>query len=352
MKSTLKLICLILSLVMMLSLFACAVKDDKLPDDGDGEGNNDNENNGNDAGGDDNKADPVHINVAVLKGPTGVGTVKLASDSDKKLTQGDYTVSFYETTEVSNIIANVVNGSVDIAAVPINAAAMLNAKTNGGVQVICANALGVLSIVGKTDAEEITDLKGMTINVVGQASTPEYIIKYVLTQNGVNPETDVNLVYYTDANAAVAAIGDGIVAMIPEPALSVNLAKDAELEVLFNMTDEWNKVCETKLIQGCLVVRSAFAEANPEAVSLFLTEYAASVDYVNNNISEAAALLVEYSIIANQTVAAAAIPNCNVVCITGSEMKSSVSAMLTVLYNASPSSVGGALPADSFYYGN
>lgn len=338
MKNTVRVLCLLMCLVLSFSLFACA-KDDNHPDDDTPSG--------------DNSQTPstVHANIGVLKGPTGVGTVKLADDSKNNRTQGDYTISFYETTDVNQIVSSVSNGSLDIAAVPINLASTLFAKTKSNVQVICANALGVLSIVGTQDITSISQLKGMTVNVVGQASTPEYIIKYVLSQNGIDTSKDVTLKYVADANTAVAGLNETTVAMIPEPAVSVNLSKNSQLRVLFNMTEEWNKVCETQLIQGCLIVRKDFAASNPETVALFLEEYAASVKYVNENHDAAAELLVEYSIIANKNIAAKAIPNCNCVCITGQNMTSAVAAMLNVLYQANPSSIGGALPTDDFYYG-
>lgn len=301
---------------------------------------------------DGDKTELVHANVAVLKGPTGVGAVKLADDSANGRTEGDYTVSFYETANVTDIVSNVTNGSVDIAAVPINLAATLNAKTNGGVQVICANALGVLSLVGTRELTSISELRGATLYVVGQASTPEYIVRYVLTENGLDPNSDVTLEFSADANAAVSNIGtDGnTFAVIPEPAVSVNLAKNSSLKLVFDMTEEWNKVCTTDLVQGCLVVRRGFAAANPKTVETFLREYSASVSYVNENVSAAADLLVQYSIIANKAVAEKAIPRCNCVCVTGADMKSAVSAMLSVLHSADPKAVGGSLPDDSFYY--
>lgn len=340
------LICTLLA--AMLFAVSCDGKNPP-PDDANGD-NEDNCGNGNNGNGDEGSK-LAHINVAVLKGPTGVGAVKLADDSANGRTKGDYTVSFYETTDVTNIVSNVINGSVDIAAVPINLAATLNKKTDSGVQVICANALGVLSVIGTRELSSVSDLRGMNLNVVGQASTPEYIVNYVLTENGLDPSTDVKITFYSDANAAIANItDDNTFAVIPEPAVSVNLAKNSALKVIFNMTDEWNKVCDTRLIQGCLVVRREFATANPEAIKLFLREYSASVDYVNSEPSAAAELLVSYSIIGAKAVAEKAIPRCNCVCITGEDMKSSVGAMLSVLYTASPSSVGGSLPDDGFYY--
>ena len=45
-----------------------------------------------------------------------------------------------------------------------------------------------------------------------------------------------------------------------------------------------------------------------------------------------------------------AIPNCNIVCVTGEDMQAMVSGMLIVLHAANPQSVGGALPGEDMYY--
>ena len=80
-----------------------------------------------------------------------------------------------------------------------------------------------------------------------------------------------------------------------------------------------------------------------------MADYKASVEYVNANTDEAAALVGKYDIVA-EGVAKKALPMCNIVYITGEEMKTNIETYLTVLLNSDPTAVGGALPDDSFYY--
>ncbi|MBQ9116666.1 MAG: ABC transporter substrate-binding protein [Clostridia bacterium] len=330
MKKAIRILSLILAVVMTVSMVACGKKQES--------------------------GELAEVKVGVLKGPTGVGAVKLIEKDSSGKTIGKYDIDLYETANANALVTNVINGSVDIAAVPINTASILYAKTNGGVKVIAANALGVLSIVGYGDIAEISQLKGAIIHTVNKGATPEYILRYVLQQNGLNPDTDVDIRFYANPADAIAASvvfesqGTTSVAMIPEPALTVNLSQSPDLKVLFDMTEEWNKVSDTRLVQGVLVVRNEFLEKNPEAVDMFLEEYSESVGYVNGYPSRAAKLLVEYGIVNNETVAKHSIPNCNVVCITGSPMKKNVSGMLGVLFGSNPASIGGKLPAEDFYY--
>ena len=306
----------------------------------------------------------TQIKVGVLKGATGMGAVKIAKDSEAtKDDPSGYKFTFYETANVSNLNNDIINGTVDIAALPINACAALFNKSEGKIEVIATNALGVLSIVGTEQLSSITDLKGKTVHTTGAASTPEYIIKYLLSQNGMNAVTDaetplgandVRVLFHADGQTAMGQMKTkGGYAMLPEPAASAALENVPDCKLIFNVTEEWGKVSDTKLVQGCLVVNKEFAKKHPKAIENFLKQYKNSISYVNNadNATDVSALLVEYGIIteAQKGHAKDAISRANIVCITGDAMKADVKAMLGVLYAADPKSVGGKLPTDDFY---
>ena len=358
MKKTLRILSLLLIAAMLFAFAACG----NTPDNGENESNeNENNNDGNNENNNDDgntEKEYAKLNVGVLKGPTGVGAVGIADKANAKkngstdanaITKGNYDIEFYETANVAALQTNVINGSVDIAAVPINAASVLYNKTNGAVQIIAVNALGVLSIVGTGEYDSITDLSGTTIHTINQGATPEFILRYVLAENGI--ADSVNVQFYSTPNEAVAkALTDGGVAMIPEPAVTSVQKQNANVKVLFNMTEEWDKVSDTKLVQGVLVARKEVIKNHPEEIALFLKEYSASVEFVNNNPTEAATSIVNYGIVAAAPIAQQAIPGCNVVCYNGTTMQNDVSAMLEILFNAAPNSVGGKLPDSAIYY--
>ncbi len=360
MKKTLRFLSLLLIAAMLFAFTACDPVVPEAPN-GDNNGDNggnetENENNGNT----ENKAEYPELNVGVLKGPTGVGAVNIADKAAAKkegntdstsITKGNYNIEFYETANVAALQTNIINGSVDIAAVPINAASVIYNKSNGAVQVIAVNALGVLSIVGTGEYADIKALKGTTIHTINQGATPEHILRYVLTQNGIDPDNDVTLNFYSTPTEAVAkALTDGGVAMIPEPAVTSVQKQNANVKVLFNMTEEWDKVSETKLVQGVLIARKAVIEQYPEAIKTFVEEYTASVEFVNTNRDSAAESIVKYGIVPAAPIAKLAIPGCNVVSYNGAAMQADVNAMLNVLFSLAPASIGGKLPDANFYY--
>ncbi len=297
-------------------------------------------------------AEKTTIKIAALKGPTGLGMLKLMSDNDAKTAAENYEFTIVGAPD--EIVSKISKGEVDVAAVPTNLAATLYNKTEGKVQMAAVNTLGVLSILTKgEDISSIKDLKGKTIYSSGQGSTPEYALNYILSQNGLEVGKDVKVEYKAEHAelAALVVSGKAKIAVLPEPFVTQVTAKDKDVKIALNITDEWNKVAGGKsvLTMGCLIVRKDFAEQHKEAFDAFLKEYKESTDYTNTKMEEAAALSEKYDIMP-AAVAKKAIPNCNIVYMDGDEMKAKIPDFLNVLFTANQKSVGGKLPGDDFYY--
>jgi len=249
----------------------------------------------------------------------------------------------------------VANGEVDIAAVPTNLAATLYNKTNGNVQMAAINTLGVLYILENGDTiNSIADLKGKTLYATGQGANPEFIINYILQQNGLEPGTDVQIEYKAqhDELATLLATDQVAIAMLPEPNVTAAMAQNDKLRIALNITNEWNKVAgsDSQLAMGCVIVNKTFAEAHPDLINSFLAEYEDSINYVINNVADAGTLCEKYGIIPKAALAQKSIPNCNLTFIAGDEMKTAIAGYYTVLFNADPKSIGGKVPDDAFYY--
>ena len=287
------------------------------------------------------------LRVAGLKGPTTMGLVNLMAGEDA----ADYDFEMYGKAD--EIVPLLVKGELDAAAVPANLAATLYQKTNGAIEVACINTLGVLYVVenGET-VNSVEDLKGKTIVTTGKGTTPEYVLRYILTENGVDPDNDVTLDFYSEATEALAQLqaGTSTIAMLPQPFVTSALAQVEGLRVALDMNEEWEKVAGSKLVTGVLVARKDAVEADPARFAAFMDGYKASVEAANTDLENTAALCEEYGIVAKAALAQKALPNCNIVFETGDEMKTDLETYFNVLYAADPTSVGGQLPADDFYY--
>lgn len=301
----------------------------------------------------------TNIKIAALKGPTAMGMVKMMADVEEQSAQG-INYEFTIAGSVDEITPNLlVQGKLDIAAVPANMGAIFYNNTNAGVQVLAINTLGVLYIVDIGDeVHSVEDLKGKTIYASGKGATPEYALKYILSANGIDPDKDVTIEWKSEHSECVAALAasgsDSGIALLPQPFVTTAQAQNDKIKIALDLTEEWDKLQETAelpsaLLTGILVARTDFVRENPEAVAAFMDAYKASVEYVNANVADAAALIENYNIVP-AAVAEQALPYCNIVFIEGSEMQDKLSGYLNVLMEQNSKAIGGALPDEGFYY--
>lgn len=291
-------------------------------------------------------------NFVVMSGPTGVGAAKLISDWEAG--QSAVLADAEIVTDNEAVKNALVSGSADIAAVATNLAATLANKTDGGIQVLAVNTMGVLYILERGDSvHNMADLEGKTLYATGQGANPEYILNYLLTMSGVDPSrVDIQWLSAQEIIVKMSTEEAGI-CMLPVPAATTLMVKCPEVREAVSLTNAWAELGNGALAQGCIVVRTEYAEQNPESVKAFLEAYAASLAYMKDpaNLDDAANLVAQYGIAANVKVAKLAIPGCNLAFVTGNEMKEMLTGFYQVMYDADPASIGGAMPGDAFYYG-
>lgn len=296
------------------------------------------------------------VRLAVISGPTGIGAAKLLSDSDQ-----DQTVNHYEytiATDNNEVVSGLTSqdGELDIAMVASNMAANLYNKTQGDVKILALGTQGVLHILegkGGNTIQSMADLKGKTIYATGQGANPEYILRHLLTENGLNPDEDVEIVF-ADATEISAKLLSGEIdtAMLPVPAATAAIAKgQGSVRDAIDMTSAWNDLDNgSQLIMSAVVARTDFIEEHPQAVQVFLKEYEASVTYGKENPQEAGELVAGFGIAPSAAIAQKAIPQCNLVFVSGADMKPAINGYFEVLYAMDPTAVGGAMPDDDIYY--
>lgn len=287
------------------------------------------------------------VRVMTLNGTTGFGMAQLIQKAEAGEASLNY--AFSVETDPSNVMAALVNGDCDIAALPTNAAAALYNKTSGKVQVLALNTLGVLYLVtdGSVTVESFADLEGQTVYVPAQ--NPTFIFNYLCEANGVNVEVDNSYAQPAELNTAVAS-GQVAIAVLPEPLLTVARSQNPDLVVALDLTAEWDKVAQPgSLVQGCVVVRADFAAEHPAELARFLEEYGASVAFLEEDPAAAGQMIEAAGIFAKAAVAEKAIPRCNLCFITGEQMQAQLAAFLQIMGETAPNSIGGQIPGDDFY---
>lgn len=325
---------LILALAMVLSLAACAQQDVVV-------------------GAEQAEREAMDVNVYVLSGPTGIGAMNLWAKADA----GETFDRYHFTMPGSNdeVVAAISGGTADIACVATNLAATLYNKTNAGVICLAVNTLGVLHLLtGGETVDSIADLAGKTIYLPGQGANPEYILRYVLTGNGLDPDSDVTLSFVGEGSELLTVWQNDPTALIlaPQPMATSLLMQYENAAEAFDMTAEWDKVSggDSTLMMGCVIVRKDFCAQYPKTVADFMDAYAASIELAQTDVTGTAALCEKYGLMPKAALAEKAIPACGVTYIDGDEMKQQLAGYLQVMFDADPKSVGGKLPKDDFYY--
>lgn len=287
----------------------------------------------------------VTVNIGVLKGPTGMSAAWLMDQNDQKLSANEYNFTVAGTPDA--ITGQLINGDMDIAALPTNAISALYNKTEGKISVLGVNALGVLYILENGNTiNSVSDLAGKTVLASGKGSTAEYVLNYILEKNGVIAEI-VWAAEHSEA-ATLALKGDYDIVMLPEPFVTNVTAKSDAFRVALDLTEEWEALGSGELTMGGIAVRTAFLEEHPDAVKAFVDEYGKSVAFTNSQPEDAAKLIAKYEIAAEE-VAKNAIPRCNIVWLHGKDYKAVLENFLGVVYNANPAGIGGKMPGNDFY---
>ena len=290
----------------------------------------------------------IPIKVATLAGPTGMGLIGIINDDS-----GTYEVEILSMPD--QIVPKIVSGEVDFATIPSNLAATLYNKTEGAISIIGINTFGVLYILDSTgEVMELADLEGKTLSGTGLGASPEYVLTKVLTENKLIDGENITVEYlpsHSDMSNALIT-GEATIGMLPEPFVSMTLAKNPELNIVVSMNEEWEKIFGegAQMPMGVTIVQNDFLESHPELVDQLMADYQTSVEYVYEDMEAAAEDMVEAGIIGLSTIALNAIPRCEISFVVGEEAQTMIDTFLNVLFESNPKSVGGKLPEANFYY--
>ena len=333
-----KLLSLILAFIMILSISACS----SVPEEPETEVPSEPE----------TPAEPeepvfegAEINIGMLKGPTGMGAAWLMEQDELGLTLNDY--NFTVAGAPDELTGQLIQGGLDIAALPTNAISTLYNKTEGKIVCLGVNTNGVLYILENGETiSSIFDLEGKTILASGKGSTAEAVLNYLLTENGIEAE-----IYWASEHAEAATLamtGEYDIVMLPEPFVTNVMTKSENFRVALNLSKEWKLLTGGVMTMGGIAVRKEFLEQNSEAVAEFVKDYGMSIEFTNENPAEAAAFIEKYEIAA-AAVAEKAIPRCSIVWLSGEQYHTVLKNFLEVLFESNPAFVGGTLPAEDFY---
>lgn len=296
------------------------------------------------------ETEPVSLKVSSPGGPLAISLVKIFKE---KPSLGENVEVSYEAVKSPDVMAaQIIKGEVDFAVVPTNLAAKLH---NKGVQykLAASTVWGVLYVASSEEINGWEELKGKEIYTIGRGLTPDILLRYLLTKNGLDPEKDLTIKYLAGPQelAGFMIKGEATVAVVPEPMLSAVLMKNKDVKVVLDMQKEWEKVTgSSSYPQSSLIVKNEVIEKYPEILENFLAKYKESIEWVNENPAEAGKYVEELEIGLKAALAQKAISGSNLKYVEASEARPAIEQFLKVLVDFSAESIGGELPKDELYF--
>lgn len=295
---------------------------------------------------------PESIDIYTLKGPTGMA-MSFMMENHKSI--AGKTIDYHIVDSPLRVKAAVLDNSAEIAAMPLNLASIIF-NTHGNIKLLTVNTLGVLYIVGNDTAiNSIDDLKNRKILVTAKGSTPEILLRILLSEHGIDPERDAEIIYkYKTHSAASAALLAGIAetALIPEPFVTLIKSRNESLKQLIDISAVWDSIHQDTLmlIQGVMTVRNDFIEDNRDFIDSFLLYYDNAVDFANTQYDSANSLYSKFSILPDDIKPDSGFAGrCSMVNMPADSFRDEILKYLQFIHNYDKRWSGGTVPGNEFF---
>lgn len=294
--------------------------------------------------------EPIELKVIAPYGTPTLSMVKMFVENPE--IQEGVTVS-YEPIQATDVLtASLINQDADIAIVPTNLAAVMHSK-NVGYKIAASTIWGVLYVASNEEITSVEDLRGKTMTVIGRNLTPDAMLRYVLQENGIHPDEDITLEYFTGASelASNYISGESNLAMIPQPVLTSVMMKREDTKVVLNLQEEWTKLTGLdRFPQASIIVSEELIANRPDVVDAFLAEYEDSIKWLNENPAEGGTYYESLGIGLKAKIVEKALPSCNMKYVAAKDAEEALDKYLDTLFEFNPSLTGGKAVDESLYY--
>lgn len=298
--------------------------------------------------------EPEKVVIAALKGPSGIGMIRLFEENPDL---GDGVDAVFQIVGAPDVmVSKILSGEIACGNLPTNVAAKLY---NSGVPYYlgAVTGNGLLYLLSSDDSVgTLSDLEDREVYNIGQAATPDYILRYLLREEGIDPDNDMTVSFtYNHAELAQNLIAGRVsTGFLPEPFVTLVTTQNDDVRIAVNIQEVWKDIrgTEESFPMTCVVIHKDFLASHPEAVRRYLDAYRRSIEWVVANPAPAGGLAEKHGIGMKAAVAAKAIPRLNLTFAAGDEAREIMEPYLQVLLDFDPSSIGGKLPDEGFYTGN
>jgi NitT/TauT family transport system substrate-binding protein len=294
------------------------------------------------------ETEKIALRSVVLSGTTAMSMAKILKEKPA-IFKSEIEHEIIKAPDL--MAAKIISGEADFAVIPTNLAAKLY---NKGVpyKLAASTVWGVLYVTSSENIDGWEGLKGKEIYTIGKGLTPDILFRYLLKENGLDPEKDVKLIYLpSPQELAQTLISEkGKVGIVPEPMLTAVLMKNQNFNIYIDLQEEWKKTTGIDSYpQTSLIIKNEIIEKYPNIIDEFLTKYEESINWVNENKADAGEVIETLNIGLKAKIAEKSIPGSNLKYVDAQEARPAVEKFLKVLMDFSADSIGGKLPDENFY---
>ncbi len=254
--------------------------------------------------------------------------------------------------------ADVVSGQLQVSATPTSLAANLYQR---GVPIKLLNVLvwGVLNLwSGDENLSSWENLRGKKVLIPFRGGLPSQLFFYLASENGLNPEQELDIEYTTDFAQAVQLLlaERGDAALLSEPAGTGAEIQGQEwgipIRLVLNLQQEWGKATgkEPRIPQAGTLALTSLIDQYPEVTQLVQAELKTATAWARENPSEAAELGAKYLGL-KPRVLERSLAKTPLEMVTAVEAKEDLEFWFSRLMKKNPKLLGGQLPNAGFYYG-
>lgn len=296
-------------------------------------------------------SEPVTLKVAVPDGIPALTMTKIIKEN--KSIDKNVTLEFSIEKTPDTLASKVLSKEADIAIVPSNLAAQ---TYNKGLdyKLSATGSWGSFFLISEENIGDLNNLKGKEITTIGKSLTPDIMLRYILKQQGLEPDKDVAINYLNGATELAPNFigGKAKIAAVPEPMLSTILQKKPNTNLVIDLNDQWKKLTSSKYgyPQSSLIIKGEVISKHKDFVDKLLKEYEESIKWANANPEELGNYAEELKLSVNKAVLKEALKRANMNFVNNEEAKADYDKYFKMLMDSDPKTIGGKLPDENLYF--
>ncbi len=299
----------------------------------------------------DEPKEPKTIKFCYQDGTPALTTAKLAKENSS--IDENITIEYEMEKAPDILVGKILKEEADIAIVPSNLAAQ---AFNKGLpyEIAGTSVWGSFYLASTEDIGSFEELKGREIYTFGKGLTPDLVLRYVLSKNGIDPDEDVKITYLNAASEVGPAFisGKTNLAVLAEPLLTTVMMKKEDTKIVLDLNEEWGRAAGTDkgYPQASLIVKKDLIENNGEFVEAFLKAYEESRIWAKENPDKLGEYAEDLEIsVSKETIEKGIIWN-NIESFNIIDSKGEYKAYYEAIIDFAPDFIGGKIPDEDIYF--